>query len=114
MAYSSGFLKHRVTIQNRKEAKSSKYGVDGNGVEYEDVCTVWAAVDWVKGKQSMNAGALDVYGVIMVRCRYNQFINERSRIVYEGKTYQVLGDTLHIDKQDNTIQVHAQQIVNNE
>ena len=112
MAYSSGFLKHRITIQNRKEAKTGKFGVDSAGVEYEDVCTVWAAVDWTKGKQSMNAGALDVYGVVLIRCRYNPFINERSRIVYDGRTYQVLGETLHVDKQDNTVQLHAQQIVN--
>ena len=112
MSYSSGMLKHRVVIQNRTEAKSGKFGVDTSGVEYENVCTVWAAVDWAKGKNPMNAGALDVYGVIMVRCRFNPFINERSRIVYEGKTYQVLGETLHIDKQENTVQFHAQQIVN--
>ena len=52
----------------------------------------------------MNVGALDVYGVIMVRMRWNTIVNDRSRIMYDGKTYQILGDTFHAQRQDNTIQ----------
>ena len=62
----------------------------------------------------MNAGALDVYGVVMIRMRYNTIVNERSRILYEGKTYQIIGETFHADRQENTIQFHAQLIINNE
>ena len=47
----------------------------------------------------------------MVRMRYNTVVNERSRILYEGKTYQIIGETFHADRQENTIQFHAQQIV---
>lgn len=114
MAYSSGILKHRVTILNRREATDSKFGLDAAGIEFAPVATVWASVDWVKGKQAMNAGALDVYGVIMIRMRYNSVITERSRIVYGGKVYQILGDTFHADRQENTIQFQAQQVVNEE
>ena len=34
MSYTTGLLKHRVTIQNRKEAVTSDYGRDGNGIEW--------------------------------------------------------------------------------
>ncbi len=56
-------------------------------------------------------GAVDVYGVVMVRMRWNSIVNERSRIVFDGKTYQILGDTFHAQRQDNTIQFHAQLLV---
>lgn len=112
MAYTSGLLRHRVTILNRKEATDSKWGKDGSGVEWENVGTVWASVGWIKGMAAMNAGALDVYGVVMVRMRWNTLINERSRIQHDGKTYQILGETFHADRQENTIQFHAQQLVN--
>jgi hypothetical protein len=46
--------------------------------------------------------------------RYNTIVNERSRILYEGKTYQIIGETFHADRQENTIQFHAQQLINNE
>ena len=111
MAYSTGILKDRVTILNRKEAQQGKFGLDSSGVEFETAGTVWAEVTWAKGKQAMNVGALDVYGVIMVRMRYNTIVNDRSRVMYDGKTYQILGDTFHSHRQDNTIQFHAQLVV---
>jgi len=112
MAYTSGLLKHRVQILNRTEAQQGRFGLDSAGIEFEPAATVWASVDWTKGKGAMNAGALDVYGVVMIRMRYNTIVNERSRILYEGKTYQIIGETFHADRQENTIQFHAQLIVN--
>jgi len=112
MAYSTGILRERVQILNRTEAQVGKFGIDSSGIEFEPAGTVWAEVTWAKGKQAMNAGALDVYGIIMVRMRYNTIVSERSRIVHDGKTYQILGDTFHAQRQDNTIQFQAQQVVN--
>ena len=111
MADSTGILRNRVTILNRTEAQQGKFGLDSSGVEFETAGTVWAEVTWAKGKQAMNVGALDVYGVIMVRMRWNSIVNDRSRVMYDGKTYQILGDTFHAHRQDNTIQFHAQLVV---
>ena len=112
MAYTSGMLKHRITIQNCSDAATSEFGKNDGGVLWSDVCTIWAAVDFVKGIRSMYEGALDVYGMVMIRCRCNPHINVRSRIVYEGQTYTILGDTLHIDPQENIIQFNAQLLIN--
>jgi SPP1 family predicted phage head-tail adaptor len=111
MAYSTGILRNRVTILNRTEATQGRFGLDSSGVDFETAGTVWAEVTWVRGKQAMNVGALDVYGVIMVRMRWNSIVNDRSRVMYDGKTYQILGDTFHAQRQDNTIQFHAQLVV---
>ena len=112
MSYSSGILEDVVTILNRKDGVAGQFGMDSGGITWEDVGYVHASVDWTRGKQAMNAGALDVYGVIIVRMRWNGIISERSRIVHEGKTYQILGDTFHADKRGNTIQFHAQALIN--
>ena len=111
MAYTSGLLKHRVTILNRTEAQQGKFGLDSAGIEFEPAATVWASVDWQKGKSAMNAGALDAYGVKIVRMRWNNIVTERSRIQWHGKTYQILPDTFNADHQGNTIQLLCQQIV---
>ena len=95
MAYSTGILRNRVTIMNRTAVEDGRFGKDSGGVEFEDAGSVWADVTWAKGKQAMNVGAVDVYGVVMVRMRWNSIVNERSRIVFDGKTYQILGDTFH-------------------
>ena len=112
MAYTSGLLKYRVTILNRKEAQQGKFGLDSAGIEFEPAGTVWASVDWARGKGAMNTGALDVYGVVIIRMRWNTIVNERSRILHEGKTYQIIGETFHADRQENIIQFQAQQVVN--
>lgn len=114
MGYSTGLFRNRVTVLNRKEAERGKFGLDSAGIEFETAGVVWGDVTWAKGKQAMNAGALDVYGVIMVRMRWNTIVTDRSRIVYQGKTYQILGDTFHAQRQDNEIQFHAQLLVNNQ
>ena len=114
MAYSSGILRERVTILNRTEAQQGKFGLDSAGVEFEPAGKPqWASVDWVKGKGAMNAGALDVYGVRYVRMRWNNLVNERSRILWDGKTYQIIAETFAPDRQGNTIQFQMQQIINN-
>lgn len=105
-------MKHRIVVQNRKVAKSSRYGIDGAGIEWENTCEVWAAVDWAKGVYSMRVGALDAYAVVIVRCRWCEAITMRSRIIYNGQTYQILPNTFHADPQANTIQFHAQLIIN--
>lgn len=112
MAYSTGLLKHRVTILNRTEAQQGRFGLDSAGVEFESTGTVWASVDWTRGKSGMTAGALDAYGVKIVRMRWNNIVNERSRIQWQGKTYQILPETFNACHQEDTIQFLCQQIVN--
>ena len=112
-SYSTDILRQRIDILNRKQATKSKWGKDGTGVEWEVTQTgVHANVTYAKGVRAMNAGSLDVYGVVEVRMRYTDKINLRSRIVYQGNTYDILGQTFHSDYEDNTIQFHAQMIVN--
>ena len=90
MSYGSGFLKDRIKILSRKKAETSQFGIDGNGIEWEDCGCVWANVSWAKGNRAMNNGSLDVYGVENVRMLWNDKVTMRSRIQYDGKTYQIL------------------------
>ena len=112
MPYTAGFLKDLVTILNRKEAQQGKFGLDSAGIEWENMGCVHANVDWQRGKSGMTAGSLDAYGVKIVRMRWNSIITERSRIQWQGKTYQILPDTFNPNRQENTIQFFCQQIVN--
>lgn len=110
--YSSGLRDQRVTILNRKEAVMGTYGIDSSGAGWTEAATVNAAVTWSKGMRTLNAGAVDAYGVVMVRMDWNDIINMRSRISWEGQTYQILPETFHAHKRNNTIQFNAQVIIN--
>ena len=111
--YPSGMRRNLIAIYNRTEAKSGKFGIDTSGITWSKSCDVWASVDWQKGKTALTAGAIDSYGIVLVRMNWTSFVNMRSRIVYDNMFYQVLPETFHADKAENKIQFMAQVIIDN-
>lgn len=112
MAYSSCMRRFRILVQNRAEQTNGRYGIDTTGIEWNDTVCLWASVEWAKGKSAMREGSLDAYAAILVRVNWSPELTMRSRIVWQGQTYQILTDTFHADKQANTIQFHAQLLIN--
>jgi head-tail adaptor len=111
MSYPAGFREDFITPLNRKAATVGKYGVDSAGVTWEEGTPMHANVDYQKGKSAMNAGALDAYAVKIVRMNFTSTINERSRIKYEGKIYQIMPETFNGNYRKNTLQF-LMQLVN--
>ena len=112
MGYSAGFLYDIIIPLNRKEAKVGKYGIDSAGIEWEEGPCLHANVDYNRGKSAMNAGALDVYAVKIVRMRWTNVFNERSRVKYQDKTYQIIPETWNANHREDTLQFLMQLIVN--
>ncbi len=110
MGYSAGMLDKRVTILNREAQTSGMYGLDSDGVSWKESGTVWANVSWVKGLSAMREGALDVYGILMVRMRWNAFTTRNSRIVIGSRKYEVMGETFHADYKGNTMQMNVREV----
>jgi SPP1 family predicted phage head-tail adaptor len=46
---------------------------------------------------------------MMIRMRWNNIVKRDSRLQYDGVTYQI--QSLHADRQENTIQITATEIV---
>ena len=112
MGYSAGFLHDIIQPLNRKEAVAGKFGLDSAGIEWEEVGCLHANVDYQRGKSAMNAGSLDAYAVKIVRMRYTTAFNERSRVKYQDKTYQIIPETWNANHRENTLQFLMQLIVN--
>lgn len=106
MGYSSGFLKHHVTILNKKDADKLAFGEKAG---FEKVAVVHANVTWNKGAKALREGSLDSMDTVMVRMRWNNIVTRESRLECEGKTYQI--QSLHADKQENIVQITATEIV---
>ncbi len=104
MAYPSGLLKSRVTILHKQVASGF-----GETTSYQPSATVWAAATWSKGATALREGALDAYDTVMIRMRYNDIVTRDSRLQHGGVTYQI--QSLHADRQENTIQITATEIV---
>ena len=104
MAYSTGLLKHRVTILNKQVAAGF-----GETTSYQPAATVWADVTWLKGAKRLAEASLDAMDTVMIRMRYNTIVSRESRLQHDGVTYQI--QSMHRDHQDNTIQITATEIV---
>ena len=112
MGYSAGFLHDIIQPLNRKEAVAGKYGLDSAGIEWEEVGCLHANVDYQRGKSAMNAGSLDAYAVKIVRMRWTNVFNERSRVKYQDKVYQIIPETWNANHRENTLQFLMQLVVN--
>ena len=106
MGYSSSILKWHVAILKKKDAGEKAFG---EKTEYETVACVHANVTWKKGQKSLNEGALDSIDTVLIRMRWNTLVRRDSQLVYDGVTYQI--QSFHADRQDNTIQITATEIV---
>lgn len=106
MAYSTGLLNDRVKILNKVRPTQGDFGAT---TRYAEAAEVWAGVTWNKGVKSLREGALDAYDTIMVRMRYNTVVSRESRLEHDGVTYQI--QSIHRDRQDNTIQITATEVV---
>ena len=106
MSYSTGILNHRVMILNKKDADKLAFG---QTTEYEPICCVWANLTWTKGVKALREGALDSYDTVMFRMRWNSVVTRDSLLECEGVTYQI--QSLHANKQENTIQITATEII---
>ena len=104
MAYESGFLNRRVTVRNKVTGTGF-----GETTKFSDVATVWASVTFTKGMKALHEGALDAYDTVMIRMRWNSFTKRDSLLIYENVTYQIT--SFHADKQENTIQITAVEVV---
>ena len=97
-------LKYRVTILNKQVATGF-----GETTAYQPAATVWADITWKKGQKALNEGALDAQDTVLIRMRWNNIVKRDSRLQYDGVTYQI--QSLHADRQENTIQITATEIV---
>ena len=104
MGYTSGLLRHRVTILNKQVASGF-----GETTSYQPAACVWADVTWSKGTKALREGALDAYDTVLIRMRWNDIVTRDSRLQCDGVMYQI--QSLHADRQANTIQITATEIV---
>lgn len=106
MAYSTDLLDKRVEIWNREEGAQTALGKQSGRYVCKGVA--WAGLTWNKGVKAMREGALDAYDIVMVRMRWNPLVNRDTRIVCEGKTYEV--DSLNSDKGQDVMQMTCHEI----
>lgn len=82
-----GRFKHRITIQEEVFAKDSTTGENTSG--WQDVSTVWAAVEPLKGREYFQAREIHAENTVRIRIRYRSGIIPSMRVIYGDRTLYI-------------------------
>ena len=104
----SGRLNRRITIQELVVTKD-EYNQDLES--WTDFATIWAHIEPLRGREYWQAKQVvgEVTGRITIR--YMAGIDEKMRIIYGDKTYQILA-VINLDERSRTLQLLVRQVLN--
>jgi SPP1 family predicted phage head-tail adaptor len=88
MAMRAGKLRHRVTIQEDQGTTQDSLGQEIE--DWQDVATVWAAVEPLQGREFLEAKQLQAEVTTRIRIRYRSGIEPEMRVVWGSHTYDVV------------------------
>jgi len=80
-------LRHRVTLQRYTDTTDT----DGfTTQQWQDVATVWAAVENLYGREYWEAAAVQAENTVKFTIRYRAGIETSMRIAFRGKIYNII------------------------
>jgi len=82
----AGWLRHRIVIQELVGTKNS-YGEVVQS--WQDVATVWASIEPLRGREYVEAAAAQVNVDHRIRIRYRSGISPKMRVKYGERTFQI-------------------------
>jgi len=83
---SIGDMRHRITLQKKVDV------TDADGFttqQWQDVATVWAAVENLHGREYWEAAAVQAENTVKFTIRYRPDIDQTMRIVFCGQIYEI-------------------------
>ena len=104
----SGRLNKRVTIQ---ELSISKDQFNADIESWADVITVWAHIEPLRGREYWQAKQVVAEVTGRITIRYQQGIDEKMRVTYGDKTYNILA-VINPEEGNRTLQLLVKEILN--
>lgn len=85
----AGSLRHRITIQS-KQAVLDRFGSPSADVDWQDVATVWAAMDATRGSEYFAAKQMQSTVTQRIRIRRRDDLKPAMRVIHNGTTYNII------------------------
>lgn len=82
----SGWLRHRVTIQEKVVTRDA-YGEED--FTWRDTATVWASVEPSRGNEFLQSQVEQVTYDTLIKMRYGTAVSPENRITWSGQYYDV-------------------------
>ena len=97
-----GALDQRVTLQAPRST------VDGRGqriLEWEDVATVWAQAQPLRGREFFAAGQMQSSVEVRFRIRHRPDVQGSWRLLWRGVPYALVGEPIDVDGGRHTLEL---------
>lgn len=85
----AGKLRHRVTIQQRLAGSPQRTPTGAPDTSWSDVATVWASIDTLRGRELIEAQAVQSRLEVRIRLRYRAGLTAAMRIVHGTDIYNI-------------------------
>lgn len=82
-----GSLNRRITIQKQTSARNAE-GVASK--EWEPVTTVWAGIEYLRGREYFQAASINSEVTARIRIRYRQGLTAHMRVVYGERIFEII------------------------
>ena len=81
-----GQMREQVTVQSPTEVSQ---GGGGSSITWSDVATFWAEVRALRGREQIEALALEAATMYRITRRYTETITERQRLTWKGRILNI-------------------------
>ncbi len=102
-----GDLRDRITILKQKEIEGPVKPLDDGA--FEDYCTIWAKVEYLRGREFWSAKAVNAEMTVRFIVRYRTDISTDMRIRFESRTYNISA-VMPLDNMRRWTVIHAGEV----
>lgn len=103
----AGTLRHRVTIQ---QLSADTKDADGRPAgSWQDVATVWAAVEPLRGREFWEAAAQQSEVTIRVRIRYRAGITAAMRVKFGDRLLEIV-HSINVDERNRELHLMCREV----
>ncbi|ALY08068.1 putative head-tail adaptor [Bacillus phage vB_BhaS-171] len=106
--FNTGQFRNRISIQQLTETEN-QMGDTVTG--WEEFKNVWAMIKTVRGKEIMQAGAIQGELTVRFVTHYTPGITNDMRIIYDGRTFEITAPPINDDELNKTLTIMAREVV---
>lgn len=104
----AGELRHRVTIQQNNS--TSRDAVGAEVPNWQDVATVWAAVEPLRGREYLESQQVNAEVDTRIRIRHYPGITPDMRVIWGSRIYEIEA-VINVDERDREIHLMCRERV---
>lgn len=108
----AGRLRHQVVIQSKVAGSPDRTGSGAPDKAWTDLCTLYAAIEPLRGKEFMESQAINSAVAVRIRVRYRSGITAAMRVKH-GATIYSIEAVLNPDLRNRELQLMCSQGANN-